>query len=217
MLLGGFLISLLFYRKVSNQKLPMQVFLALAVAILLVLQRVSPLPRIWIFLEAFYLMFAAAGLVWLLDLVLGTVVGPIRTRQILSFAIPLVFIWAMINMLMDRAQNPVFQDRDLLPEAYAADYLAENLKPEDTIVATGPVDIQAAYYLSLHGISFDRFYKRDHPVEIQNALVMLRKNSKYKTMESVVGFFKLDEDLDLSAAELVFEYASVQIYSIPAR
>jgi hypothetical protein len=215
--LGGFLISLLFYRKLSNQKLPLQVFLALAVAVLLVLQRVSPLPRIWIYLEAFYLMFAAAGLVWLVELFLRAIAGPVHTGRILSFAIPLVFIAAMTNMLSDRAQNPVFLDRDLLPEAYAADYLAENLNPEDTIVATGPVDIQAAYYLSLHGISFDRFYKRDHPVEIQNALVMLRENSKYKTPESVVEFFKLDEDLDLNAAELIFEYASVQIYSIPAR
>jgi hypothetical protein len=215
--LGGFLASLLLYRKVSSQKLPLQVFLALAVAILLVLQRVSPLPRIWIYLEAFYLMFAAAGLVWLVELLLRAIAGAIHTERILSFAIPLVFIGAMTNMLMDRAQNPVFQDRDLLPEAYAADYLAENLKPEDTIVATGPVDIQAAYYLSLHGVSFDRFYKRDHPIEIQNALVMLRKNSKYKTPESVVEFFKLGEELDLSAAELVFEYASVQIYAIPAK
>jgi hypothetical protein len=162
-------------------------------------------------------MFAAAGLVWLVELLLHTIAGPVRTRRILSFAIPLAFIAAMTNMLIDRAQNSVFLDRDLLPEAYAADYLAENLKPEDTIVATGPVDIQTAYYLSLHGISFDRFYKRDHPVEIQNALVILRENSKYKTSESVVEFFKLDEDLDLSAAELVFEYASVQIYSIPAK
>jgi hypothetical protein len=120
-------------------------------------------------------------------------------------------------MLIARAQNPVFWDRDLLPEAYAAEYIADHLKPEDTIVATGPVDIQAAYYLSLHGIPFDRFYKRDHPVKVQNALVLLRENSKYKTPESVVDFFKLDRALDLSAAELVFEYASVQIYSIPAK
>ena len=86
-----------------------------------------------------------------------------------------------------------------------------------TIVATGPVDIQTAYYLSLEGIPFDRFYKRDHPVQIQNALVLLRENSKFKTPESVVTFFKLDEELDMSKAELVFEYASVQVYSIPAR
>jgi hypothetical protein len=217
MLLGGFLISVLFYRRVSNQRLPLQIFLALAVAVLLALQRVSPLPRIWIYLEAFYLMFAAAGLVWLVELLLRAITGPVYTGRILSFAISLVFVAAMTNMLIDRAQNPVLLDRDRLPEAYAADYLAGHLKPEDTIVATGPVDIQTAYYLSLHGISFDRFYKRDHPVEIQNALVMLRKNSKYKTPESVVEFFKLDADLDLSAAELVFEYASVQIYSIPAK
>jgi len=217
--LGGFLISVLLYRKVSNQKLllPLQVFLALAVAVLLVLQRVSPLPRIWIYLEAFYLMFAAAGLVWLIHLSLRTIAGSRMTERMISLAIPLVFLAALTNMLIARAQNPVFRDLDLLPEAYAADYIAGHLEPEDTIVATGPVDIQTAYYLSLHGISFDRFYKRDHPVEIQNALVMLRENSKYKTPESVVKFFKLEQALDLSAAELVFEYASVQIYSIPAK
>lgn len=217
--LVGFLVSVLFYRKVSNQKLllPLQVFLALAVAILLVLQRVSPLPRIWIFLEAFYLMFAAAGLVWLGSLALRAIVGRAFTERVLSLAIPLAFIAAFTNMLVARAQNPVYQDRDLLPEAYAADYLASHLQPEDTIVATGPVDIQTAYYLSLQGIPFDRFYKRDQPVEIQNALVMLRENSKYKTPESVVKFFKLDQMLDLSAAELIFEYASVQIYSVPAK
>ena len=215
--LGGFLISVLFYRKVSNQKLPLQIFLALAVAVLLVLQRVSPLPRIWIFLEAFYLMFAAAGVLWLVHLLLCKIVGPTLTERMLLWAIPLVFIGAFANILMARAQNPVFLDRDLLPEAYAADYIADHLEPEDTIVATGPVDIQAAYYLSLHGIPFDRFYKRDHPVKVENALVMLRENSKYKTPESVVNFFELDQVLDLSAAELVFEYASVQIYSIPAK
>jgi hypothetical protein len=215
--LAGFLVSLLFYRKVSNQKLPLQIFLIFAVAILLVLQRVSPLPRIWLYLEAFYLMFAAAGLIWLASLPLRTITGPILTERILAIAIPFVFIGGFANALITRQQNPVFLDRDLLPEAYAADYLAEHLKPEDTIVATGPVDIQTAYYLSFHDIPFDRFYKRDHPVEIQNALVLLRENSKYKTPESVVNFFKLDEALDLSAAELVFEYANVQIYSIPTK
>jgi hypothetical protein len=162
-------------------------------------------------------MFAAAGLLWLVEAPLRKTAEPAFSERLLSIAIPLVFLGALAGMLNARAQNPVFADLDLLPESYAADYLANHLKPEDTIVATGPVDIQTAYYLSLQGISFDRFYQRDHPVEIQNALVMLRDNSKYKTPESVVEFFKLDQDLDLSAAELVFEYASVQIYSIPAR
>ena len=58
--LGGFLLSLFFYRKASNQRQPMQVFLVLAIATLMLLQRVVPLPRVWLFLEAFYMLFAAA-------------------------------------------------------------------------------------------------------------------------------------------------------------
>src|SRR5215213_4717696 len=215
--LGGLLLSLLFYRKVSNQKLPLQIFLALGIVILLLLQKVTPLPRIWLYLEAFYLMFAAAGLVWLAELILRMVTRPVAVAKILSVGILLVFAGAVANLLITRQQNPVYQDLDVLPESYAAAYLAEHIKTEDTIVATGPVDIQTAYYLSLKGVPFDRFYKRDHPVQIQNALVLLRENSKFKTPESIVTFFKLDEELDMSKAELVFEYASVQVYSIPAR
>lgn len=217
--LGGFLLSVFFYQKVSNQKLPLQIFLVLALAILLALQRVTPTPRIWLYLEVFYLMFAAAGLVWLVDLLIraSKALQPQRVEKILSFGILLVFIGIFANVMIARQQNPVEMDRDRSPEAYAADYLADHLKPEDTLVATGPVDIETAYYLSLHGISFDRFYKRDHPAKIQNALVLTRENSKYKTLESVVSFFELGQALDVAAAELVFEYANVQIYSVPAR
>lgn len=215
--LGGFLLSLFFYRKISNQKLPLQVFLVLSVLLLLILQRVTPLPRIWLYLEAFYMMFAAAGLVWLAEVLFRSIQKPHLVEKVLSYTVLAILAGVSANILIARQQNPVFQDRDRLPEAYAAEYLVENLKPEDTLVATGPVDIQTAYYLSLYGISFDRFYKRDHPVAIQNALVLLRKNSKYKTPESVVNFFKLDQELDLAAAELVFEYANVQVYSVPAR
>jgi hypothetical protein len=219
LLLGGFLLSLFFYRKVSIQKVPLQISLILAIVILLVLQRVTPTPRIWLYLEAFYLMFAAAGLVWLIELVIriSKIDQPGRIEKILSFGILLVLIGIFVNMMIARQANPVEVDRDRSPEAHAADYLADHLKPEDILVATGPVDIETAYYLSLHGISFDRFYKRDHPVKIQNAIVLTRENSKYKTPESVVNFFKLDQELDVSAAELVFEYANVQIYSVPAR
>jgi hypothetical protein len=216
-LLGGFLLSLFCYRRVSNLKLPLQIFLALAVLILLLLQRVTPLPRIWLYLEAFYLMFAAGGLIWLAEIILRRTMDPQLAERTLSFSILLTFIGVFSYTLVSRQRDPVLLDRDRLPEEYAASYLVDHLQPEDTIVATGPVDIQTAYYLSLHGISFDRFYQRDHPVEIENALVLLRKNSKYQTPESVVDFFKLDGALDLAAAELVFEYANVQVYAVPAK
>jgi len=214
---AGFLISLFFYRKVSSQKLPIQVFLVLAVGILLVIQRVTPVPRVWIYLEAFYLMFAAGGWIWLAGLLVYRTAGPHLAEKILSFTVLLLFTGIFAGTLIARQHDPVEQDRDLLPEAYAAGYLAEHLKPEDTLVATGPVDITTGYYLSLHGIPYERFYRRDHPVEIQNALVLVRKSSRFKTPQSVLEFFTLDQSLDVNAAQLVFEYANVQIYSVPAR
>ena len=213
---GGFLLSLLFYRKISNQKLPLQVFLGLAVAILLLLQRVTPLPRNWLYLEAFYLLFAAAGLVWLADSLIRKIAGPLQTERILSFAILLAVIGACIGILISRQQS-VVMNRGPLPEQYAANFIVDHLKSEDTIIATGPVIIRTAYYSIINGIPFDRFYQRDHPVRIQNALVLLRKNSKYNTPQKVLDFFKLGSALDLSSAELVFEYGKLQIYSIPAR
>lgn len=215
--LGGFLISLFLYRKVSNQRLPMQVFLVLAVFILLLLQRVTPLPRIWLYLEAFYLMFAAAGVVWFGEVLLRSVLETPLAARVLSFAVLLIFVGIFIGVLVERRSNPVLLDRDRLPEDYAAQYLADHMEPEDILVATGPVDIQTAYYLSLHDIPFERFYRRDHPVEIEHALVLVRKNARHKTPESVVDFFQLDQQLDIHTAELVFEYANVQVYSVQAR
>ncbi|HSD85189.1 MAG TPA: glycosyltransferase family 39 protein [Anaerolineae bacterium] len=216
LLLGGFFLSLFFYRKASNQKLPLQVFLALALAILLALQRVTPTPRIWLYLEVFYLMFAAAGWLWLVDGMARRLIAPPLAERFLSFAILLVFLGVFASSLIARQQNGTATDVHS-PEEYAANYLADHLQPQDTLVASGPVDIETAYYLSLHGISFDRFYKRDHPVPIQTALVLVRKKTNYETPESVVKFFKLDQTLDLEAAELVFEYANVQVYSVPAK
>jgi hypothetical protein len=154
---------------------------------------------------------------WLAQIIFRRTMDTQLAERTLSFAILLIFIGVFSYTLVSRQRNPVLLDRDRLPEEYAANYIVDHLQPEDTIVATGPVDIQTAYYLSLHGIAFDRFYQRDHPVEIENALVLLRKNSKYKTPESVVDFFKLDGALDLTAAELVFEYANVQVYAVPAK
>jgi 4-amino-4-deoxy-L-arabinose transferase-like glycosyltransferase len=214
--LGGFLLSVFFYRKVSNQKLPLQLCLILGMLILLFMQRVTPTPRIWLYLETFYLMFVAAGLIWLIDLAVSKLIYLQQSERALSFVVLLLFIGVFANVLVTQQRNTAGTGKHS-PEEYAADYLAEHLKPEDTLVATSPVDIETAYYLNLHGVSFDRFYKRDHPVEIQNALVLVRENSKHKTPESVVSFFELEGELDTSAAELVFEYANVRIYSMPAK
>jgi hypothetical protein len=217
LLLGGFLLSVIFYRKASRQKLPMQVFLFLAVTILLALQRVTPFGRVFLYLEAFYLMFAAAGLVWLASLLFRRVVGNTWTDILTSVAVLLIGIGILTSTWQKTQHEDVLADQDLQAEEYVARYITDHIKPEDTIVSTAPVDIQTAYYLEINGIPFERFYQRDHPVKIKNALIVLRKNAKYDTPESVLEFYKLTSELDLEATEFLYEYGKVQVYSVPAR
>ena len=217
LLASGFLVSVIFYWKVSRQKLPMQVFMALAIAILLVVQRVTPFGRVFLFLEAFYLMFAAAGLVWVVEILLQKVAGRTLTEALLSSVILLLLVGAFVGIWREERNVEVLADLDLQAEGHVANYIIEHITPDDTIVATAPVDIQTAYYLTLNGIPFDRFYKRDHPVEIKNALVLLRKNAKYGTPESVLDFYKLTPEMDMDAVKFLYEYAQVQVYSVPAK
>jgi len=217
LLIGGFLLSVFFYRKASRQRLPLQIFLILAIAILLLLQRVTPFGRVFLYLEAFYLMFAAAGLIWLAELALCKVTGPPWVDVILSTAILLVGVGVLTATLQETLHESAVSNRDLQAEEYAAEYILEHITPEDTIVSTAPVDIQTAYYLKINGLPYERFYQRDHPVEIKNALVLLHENTKYNTPEKTLEFYKLTSDLNVKAAELVFEYGRVKVYSVPAK
>jgi len=217
LLAGGFLVSLFFYRKVSNQKLPLQLFLFLAVAILLVIQKVAPLPRVWIYLELFCLIFAAAGLVWIIDMSAKKFAGEIFSARLLPTAILLFTITVCINLVMKTQSPAALAERTQLPEKYAADYLASHLKPGDTILALAPIDMRAAYHLKINGVPYDVFYQRDHPLEFQNALVIVRGREQLNTPQEVIEFFQLRPKLDPASAELVYEYGELQIYAIPVK
>jgi hypothetical protein len=215
LILVGFLLSLFFYKKVSNQRLPLQIYLIVAAAVCMALQRVVPLPRVWLFLEAFYMLFVAAGMVWVLEWLLGF----LSTFRFKSALIPTLTILLPLGALLSTLsgwRTAIVQENDS-PEEFAAAYILENIQPDDTIIALPPVDIQTAYYLLVQGIPFDRFFQRDHPSEIKKALVLVRTNAKDDTLKSVLNYYELAPNFLLGRATLVYEYGPLQIYSVPAR
>jgi 4-amino-4-deoxy-L-arabinose transferase-like glycosyltransferase len=216
-LLGGFLISLFFYRKASRQRLPLQVFLILGAAIMLVIQRVAPLARVWMYLESFYLIFAAGGLIWLVELVLNRLNRPAFTARMISAIILLGVMILGTRIYLDTQQGSVVPNQGDFPEQHAAQYLATHLQKDDTILSVSPVDIQTAYYLYMYGVPYDVFYQRDHPVQVRNAVVVLRRNSKYNSPETVLDYYNLTGNFDLAAARLLYQYGPLLVYSIPAQ
>jgi len=214
----GFLLSIILYRKISNQKLPLQVFILLGAAIMLVLQRVFPLPRIWGYLEMFYLLFSAAGLTGAGYLIWQKLGREQSGQKTLSNIILIITLAVFASVTLKTQNRQARLDRTVAPEKFAADYLTEHLTDKDTIVAVAPADIQTAYYLKINGIPYDFFYQRDHPVEIQNAMVLVRTRGEYNlnSLEKVLDFYDLTTKLDVSSSQQVFGYGPLFIYSIPA-
>lgn len=215
---AGFLLSLALYRKISSQKLPLQVFLIFGAVIMLVLQRVMPLPRIWGYLEMFYFLFAATGLTGLGHLSFKSLAKEQAGQTILSYTVLIIILLVFANITIKTQNRRARLDRTIAPEFFAAEYLAEHLTNEDTIVAVAPADIQTAYYLKVNGVPYDFFYQRDHPVEIKNAMVLVRTRGEYNihTLDDVLDFYNLTSRLDMASTQQVFEYGPLLIYSIPA-
>jgi len=214
----GFLLSIALYRNISNQKLPLQVFIVIGAGIMLVLQRVMPLPRIWGYLEMFYFIFSAVGLTGLGHLILKTLAKEQSGQKVLSGIILFAAMVVFANITFKTQNRQARLDRTIAPEFFAAEYLAEHLTDEDTIVAVAPADIQTAYYLKINGVPYDFFYQRDHPVKIQNAMVLVRTRGEYNlhTLDDVLDFYNLIPKLDMASGQQVFEYGPLLIYSIPA-
>jgi len=218
-LLAGFVISLVFYRKSSSQRLPMQLFFVLGAGIMLVLQRVAPLPRIWGYLEMFYLFFSATGLVWLASWIIARIWRREAGVKILSGLVLLIALIVFANITIKTQNKQARANQWIAPEFFVADYIATHRTEEDTVIAVAPADMQTAYYLLINGVPYDVFYQRDHPVEIKNAYVLVQTRGDYgvNTLEKLLDFYKLTNNLDLNAGSLVFDYGPLLLYSIPAK
>lgn len=216
-ILSGFLLSLVFHKKINQQRLPLQVFMVIVILILLPIQRIAPFARVWLYLEFFYMIFAAGALTWLAFILIKTIVEPRKAERIVSLLTVLIVMISFVITYGTSKQPDVIADKVVLPEQRGAEYLALNLKPEDTILSIAPTDIRTAYYLYMSGIPYGVFYQRDHPVDVKNAIIVLRTNSEYNTPESVLDFYKLTSGFDLQNAELVYNYGVLDIYSVPSR
>jgi len=140
-----------------------------------------------------------------------------NTAGILSAAILLGMIVMFTGVYLQTQQGSLVPNQNDFPEQHAAEYLASHLQDGDKILSLSPVDIQTAYYLYMYGISYEVFYQRAHPAKVQNAVIVLRTNSKYNTPETVLDFYKIADDFNLGSAKLAYEYGPIQVFFIPAR
>jgi hypothetical protein len=136
----------------------------------LLLQRVTPLARIWSFLLPVCLMLASAGLVGGVRIILASQkTRPWQTPVFLValFLISTSLIWSTIQEQpesKDEYYGPVRETEQI------ARQLADQVIKGDVIAANSPVQAPLRFYLLGLGISDTSFYNKQDPSSFESAL-----------------------------------------------
>jgi 4-amino-4-deoxy-L-arabinose transferase-like glycosyltransferase len=149
-LAAGFVISLMWHRRVSRQRVPLTLVLLLWVGPLVFVQRVIPFERVWLFALPLYFIGAAAGLAIALE--------PVFARLHLRHAMaPVAVVLALfVGVRVERSGSVYVSSVYLTNESRGmpalAAWLKAQVKPGDSIVAVPPSDGPLRYYLQNEGV-----------------------------------------------------------------
>jgi hypothetical protein len=207
-LAAGFFLSLVFHRRLSTHRFPMQ--LAGLVWFLIVLVIVRPLPwsRIWFFLMAPMLIWCSAGTAGLLK--------DLRIRRVSNVSVSYV----LIAVLMVYSFVGAWQALLALPQARASVgreeaavlYLAERLEEDDLILTRSPQNAAIWYYGRLHGVPDYHF----DPGYSHQRVFLLTRPAKEQRVADLMQRYGLS-DAAWSSPRLLRDFRGLEIFIIERR
>ncbi len=207
--LAGFALSMVYYKKSSSERVPLQAGL-LFIPLMLLLQRPNPWPKLWLFLVPFLLIWAAGGLVFGLQALHKT----FKTRVSIVTTGVVLLIGSLLLASLQYSLNtyPRMRPQSGAVEQ-AARYLRQHLQEGQLVVVTAIDDAPFWYYALKYDIPRDAL-RRDRA--FQSAYVLVNR-SLGQSLESVIaergpdsGFF------DWDSAAVVAAYGSIDLHLISA-
>jgi len=165
-LVAGWTLSLIFHRRLSTTRVPLQLAALLWIAALIIIQRPNAFGKVWLFLLPLMLLWAAAGIVGLLE----------KVRLKFLRGLPLAVIVVGLPLLAGIQHAAWLAPQ--LPEIWvrrgveekAVLFIQSQLQNGDLIIVAPPDDTPVWYYSELHGIINSHF---DTRLAFDRALVLV--------------------------------------------
>jgi 4-amino-4-deoxy-L-arabinose transferase-like glycosyltransferase len=206
----GLGMSILISVKSSRQRLLLMISSIFAIGIILLIQRVAPWPRVWLFLFPLVVMWITAGFLGFLHLVVRKLASGEQLLRVISgvcIVLPLLVSGIRsFNYFDSKFTSPGGIEK-------AAIYLSGTLNPGDVVVVTSPDSVILDYYLKRYGIDPAYVVLSEHH-QFREAFVLV--NTRYgQNLEYVLKERSFSEYVNPSAAELVFSANWIEIYAIP--
>lgn len=159
LLIIGFIFSLFFHRKISREKISVQILSLVIIIILVAIQRPNIYARTWVFYYPLLIIWVTAGWIGLI-----TWIGKNRFKNPLVEKI-LVVVFAGIVLVNGLSYvNTEFQkSKNLAGEVEQATlYLSKTLNSDDIVLITATDDAAMWFYFEKHGFGRE-FFLRDRP------------------------------------------------------
>ena len=209
-LIIGFGLSFVFYRKQLKQGVIFPIITILFSSAIILLRRVAPFDRMWLFAAPIFLIWAAAGLWYLLDGSLRRVTEKFKSLHWILQACLLV-LTCFILAFFGNAYQFKIMNRNAKYEQ-AAIFLRDYISPTDVVVTTFPDDAPLRYYYRLYQqFSDDVFLYRD---DFRRVLVIANPGGG-QTVDSVLQQQNFPLKLsEIPSANLLVEYDGLGIFEL---
>ncbi len=204
----GFLLSFLFHHRITFHRVHLAVPTVGSLAIIVLLQQVAPLPRIWQFLQGWFFIWAGAGWMGLI-----TIFSPKRRMLIQTVFTAAFSLVVLTDRTADILKEDYLSASQPGVEESVAWILADIRQEGELIAALVPSSTQIKYYYNQKGDFLADFYYNENPAPFSQILAVV--NTKYdETLDDVVQRHKLTGQLDLETAIRVGGYKQVEIYRL---
>lgn len=192
-----------------NRRVPLAAAGLIWIGAALIIQRVAPWPRIWLFLLPLLIIWISAGLVGILDLIFNRFP---RVKYVKEGILALmIFLPLMGGFTRSYAQFTQKLRARGEPEEMAY-FLKDTLKPKDVVVVTSPDTIVLKYYLRRNDLS-DEFTELKKDKSFDHALVVVNK-ALGQTLDYVLERRSFSDDVSIESSEEIYSTKRFSIYKI---
>jgi 4-amino-4-deoxy-L-arabinose transferase-like glycosyltransferase len=190
-------------------RVPLGIPAFLWIGSVLVIQRVAPWPRVWIFLLPLVLTISAAGLLAAAKLIRTRISAGDGVVNIIFAGCLLVPLAASLATSLQDYSNSRAKPGNI---EEAAIFLSDFIDPEDVILVTAPDAVTLRYYLKQYEVDGQQSaYQRDQ--EYRRALVVV--NQRYgQTLDSVLESRGSTAEIEIGLPNIVYQKGNILVYEI---
>lgn len=190
----SFILSTIYYKNISRYKFNLALWVIMPTLIILIIQRVVPFTRVWLFILPIYFAIAFSGIGYLIEK------SKISERNKICIIYALIIVIGTINTiyLIKNKSIQISKETGVLNESEEIlQYISTIIKNDDVIIAKCPSDNIVKYKMLKKGL-FQKVYSTYDRNEIQrndikSGFVII--NLKYnQTLDKILEEIKLNKD-----------------------